>query len=134
MLAIIDGGDNSLCFQAPGSDSFAGLSAPLKRTTFVRMQSISTLLPLAPIFMTRCDRNGHGRLLSTKLRWILDEKTQVGDDQSLLRTGVVDSTGILELIEFLEVTFNVKFSDDELVADNFDSVSKMISFMTKKMS
>ena len=66
--------------------------------------------------------------------FIFDDKTQFGDDQSLLRTGVVDSTGILELIDFLEVTFKVKFSDDELVADNFDSVSKMISFMTKKIS
>ena len=66
--------------------------------------------------------------------FIFDDKMQFGDDQSLLRTGIVDSTGILELIAFLEVTFNVKFADNELVADNFDSLNKIISFMTKKLS
>jgi acyl carrier protein len=66
--------------------------------------------------------------------FIFDEKAQLGDDQSLLGTGIVDSTGILELIAFLEVTFNIKFADHELVADNFDSVSKILSFMTRKLS
>jgi acyl carrier protein len=66
--------------------------------------------------------------------FIFDDKTQLGDDQSLLRTGIVDSTGILELIAFLEVTFKVKFADHELVADNFDSVSRIISFMNRKLS
>jgi acyl carrier protein len=65
--------------------------------------------------------------------FIFDEKTQLGDKQSLLATGIVDSTGILELIAFLEVTFKVKFADNELVADNFDSLSKIIAFMTKKL-
>jgi acyl carrier protein len=65
--------------------------------------------------------------------FIFDDKTQFGDDQSLLRTGIVDSTGILELIAFLEVTFKVKFADHELVGDNFDSVSKIISFMARKL-
>lgn len=66
--------------------------------------------------------------------FVFDDKLQFEDDQSLLRTGIVDSTGILELIAFLEVTFKVKFADNELVADNFDSVSKIISFMTKKLT
>ena len=57
-------GDNSLCLQASRSDSFAGLSAPLNRTTFVRKWSIPTLRPLASIFILRCDRNGRARLLS----------------------------------------------------------------------
>src|ERR1700747_3411976 len=57
-------GNNSLGFQASGLDSFAGLSAPLTRTTSLRAQSTMTLLPLAPIFILRCDRNGHARLLS----------------------------------------------------------------------
>ena len=65
--------------------------------------------------------------------FVFDDKLQFDDDQSLLRTGIVDSTGILELIAFLEVTFKVKFADHELVADNFDSVSKIISFMARKL-
>jgi len=66
--------------------------------------------------------------------FIFDDKTRLGDDQSLLGTGIVDSTGILELITFLEETCQIKFADSELVADNFDSVSKITAFITKKRS
>lgn len=65
--------------------------------------------------------------------FVFEEKTQIGENQSLLGTGIVDSTGILELIAFLETTFKIKFADSELVADNFDSLSKIISFMTRKL-
>lgn len=65
--------------------------------------------------------------------FVFDDKTQLDDDQSLLGTGIVDSTGILELIAFLETTCNVKFTDNELVADNFDSVTKIIAFMARKL-
>src|SRR5215207_177311 len=64
VLTASGSGNNSLCLQASRSDSFAGLAAPVKRTTFVRKRSIPTLLPLAPIFILRCDRNGRDRLLS----------------------------------------------------------------------
>lgn len=64
--------------------------------------------------------------------FIFDEKSTLDDDQSLLGSGVVDSTGILELIAFLEQTFGTKFKDDELVADNFDSVNKVVAFVAKK--
>src|ERR1700745_4030670 len=57
-------GHNSLCFQASGSDSFAGLPAPLKTTTSFRTQSATTLPSLVSIFILRCDRDGHVRLLS----------------------------------------------------------------------
>jgi acyl carrier protein len=66
--------------------------------------------------------------------FVFDDKAQIGDDQSLLGTGIVDSTGIMEMIAFLETTFHVKFADNELVGDNFDSVSRIISFVTRKLS
>jgi len=67
VLAVIDGGDNSLCLQAPRSDSFPGLPAPLKATIFVRTQSTITLLLPVPIFISRCDPAGHGRLFSAQM-------------------------------------------------------------------
>lgn len=66
--------------------------------------------------------------------FLFDEVTQVGNDQSLLGSGVVDSTGILELISFLEETCKVKFDDSELVADNFDSVDRISAFVIMKQS
>ena len=66
--------------------------------------------------------------------FLFDEKTPLADDQSLLGSGVVDSTGILELIAFLEETCRVKFEDSELVADNFDSIDRIAGFIMAKLS
>lgn len=65
---------------------------------------------------------------------MFDHNKAVEDSQSLLGTGIVDSTGILELISFLEESCEVKFADHELVADNFDSVGKIVSFVSQKLS
>ncbi len=65
--------------------------------------------------------------------FLFDDTAQLGDDQSLLGSGVVDSTGILELISFLEETCRVKFEDSDLVADNFDSINKISAFIMTKL-
>ena len=67
-----------------------------------------------------------------KTNFIYSDTKQLNDDESLLGSGVVDSTGVLELIAFLEGKFHVKFADSELIADNFDSVNKIISFVSLK--
>ena len=67
-----------------------------------------------------------------KTNFIFSDTKQLNDDESLLGSGVVDSTGVLELIAFLEGKFHVKFADSELIADNFDSVNKIISFVSRK--
>ena len=64
--------------------------------------------------------------------FIFYKKKTLGDDESLIDSGVIDSTGVLELIAFLEQKFQVKFEDSELVAENFDSVNKIIKFIAKK--
>ncbi|MBI5020590.1 MAG: acyl carrier protein [Ignavibacteriales bacterium] len=66
--------------------------------------------------------------------FLFDEKKKVDENVSLLETGVIDSTGVLELISFLELTYNLKFEDDELIGENFDSVGKIKNFMAKKLS
>lgn len=55
------------------------------------------------------------------------------DDASLLEAGVVDSTGVLEVILFVEETFGVEVADDEIVPDNFDTVNKMAAYIESKM-
>jgi acyl carrier protein len=66
--------------------------------------------------------------------FLFDDKTALGDDQSLLGSGVIDSTGILELISFLEDTCGVKFEDNELVADNFDTINRTAAFIVGKLN
>ena len=65
--------------------------------------------------------------------FLFDEEKKVQEDVSLLQTGIVDSTGILELIGFLEITYGVQFQDDELIANNFDSVTRIATFLLGKL-
>jgi acyl carrier protein len=65
---------------------------------------------------------------------IYDEKRVIPDDESFLATGILDSTGILELIGYLESEFGVRFLDEELVADNFDSLARITRFMSEKLA
>lgn len=54
-------------------------------------------------------------------------------DDSLLDNGIVDSTGVLELIDFLETRFDIKILDEELVPDNLDSIDKIVAFVGRKI-
>jgi len=51
---------------------------------------------------------------------------------SLLETGVIDSTGVLELIEFLEAEFRLHVDDDESVPENLDSIENLARFIAAK--
>lgn len=55
-------------------------------------------------------------------------------DTSLIGSGTIDSTGIIDVIGFLEQTFGILFDDDELIAENFDSIAKIQAFMLRKLS
>lgn len=56
------------------------------------------------------------------------------DSDSLIESGVVDSTGILELIEFLEETFGITVGDSETVPDNLGSVAGISAFVDAKLA
>lgn len=55
------------------------------------------------------------------------------DDTSFIEEGIIDSTGILELITFLEEGFSVKIEDEELIPENLDSIDKVSIFVGKKL-
>ena len=56
----------------------------------------------------------------------------VGEDESLLESGILDSMRMLDLLGFLEKTFEIEVEDDELMPDNFDSISAMVRFLGVK--
>ena len=55
------------------------------------------------------------------------------EDASFLEEGIVDSTGVLELVMFVEETFNITVEDDEILPENFDSVSQLASYIRRKI-
>ena len=61
-----------------------------------------------------------------------DEK--IGENDSLLDRGIIDSTGAMELVSFLESEFAVEISDRDLVPENLDSIAAITSFVTRKLS
>lgn len=62
-----------------------------------------------------------------------DDKALV-DADSLIRGGVVDSTGILELIGFLEETHGFRVAPEEMVPANFDSIDTISAFVARKLA
>lgn len=61
-----------------------------------------------------------------------DQGALSGDDQSLIENDVIDSTGVLELVSFIEERFGIAMSDAEIVPANLDSVSRIAAFIERK--
>ena len=57
-----------------------------------------------------------------------------GDDESLLDSGVVDSTGVLEIIAFLENAPGLTVADSDIVPDNLDSIRRIAAYVERKRS
>ena len=55
------------------------------------------------------------------------------NEDSFLEKGIIDSTGILELIEFIEENYEIKVEDDEMIPENLDSLQKVSLFIQKKI-
>lgn len=54
------------------------------------------------------------------------------DETSFLGEGIIDSTGILEMVDFLEETFGISVEDDELVPENLDSIKNLEAYINRK--
>ena len=59
--------------------------------------------------------------------------SDLADSDSLLENGVMDSTGILELVAFLETDFSIQMSDADIVPDNLDSIAAISAFLGRKL-
>jgi len=66
--------------------------------------------------------------------FVYDQEMNLNKDESLLDSGLVDSTGILEVVSFLEQNYNVSVEDDEMVPDNLDSITKISNFINRKIN
>ena len=56
------------------------------------------------------------------------------DDTSFLEEGIIDSTGVLELITFLEETYDITVDDEELIPENLDSINNVTAFLNAKLA
>jgi len=53
-------------------------------------------------------------------------------EQSLIESGIMDSTGVLELVEFLEATYGIHIEDEELIPENLETITNITGFLKRK--
>jgi len=56
------------------------------------------------------------------------------DETSFLEEGIIDSTGVLELVTFLEEKFEIQVADEELIPENLDSINNVTTYLERKIS
>lgn len=61
-----------------------------------------------------------------------DDESAIGDQDSLVRGGILDSTGIYELIMYIEEEFKFTITPEEMIPDNFDTLEAMDAFIDRK--
>ena len=81
----------------------------------------------------------NGQEIATKIAaYLSDSKglpdgARVGPETSLLKTGLVDSLAIGDLIVFLEATFEVKVEDEDMIPEHFETVAAIAAFVERKI-
>ena len=66
--------------------------------------------------------------------FLFGDDNDLENNASLLENGIIDSTGVLELISFLEETYEITIEDDEMIPENLDSIDNINNFLNKKIN
>jgi acyl carrier protein len=66
--------------------------------------------------------------------FLFGEEEQIELETDFFDKGIIDSTGVIELVSFLEERFNISVDDDELIPENLSSLKRVDSFLEKKLS
>jgi len=65
--------------------------------------------------------------------FLFGDAGELNDETSFLNDGIIDSTGILELVDFIESEFGISINDDELIPENLDSIKNVTAYLNKKI-
>ena len=65
--------------------------------------------------------------------FLYGQKQVFGDEDSFLDQGIIDSTGVLELVSFIEEHFGIAVRDTDLIPDNLDSIQRVTKFIQRKL-
>ena len=66
--------------------------------------------------------------------FLLGQDSGFGDSDSFLEGGIIDSTGVLQLVAFLEETYGISVGDDEVTPENMDSIDNVSAYLRRKLS
>jgi acyl carrier protein len=65
--------------------------------------------------------------------FLFGEDKGLTDNSSFIKEGIVDSTGIMQLVSFIQDQYRIAIEDEELVPENLDSIAKVSAFIESKM-
>lgn len=80
------------------------------------------------------------KIRDTLRQFVLDElllgdaSVKLADGDSFLDTGTIDSTGVLEVVTFIENTWSIQVADREMVPENLDSIDRLVAFIGRKQA
>ena len=63
-----------------------------------------------------------------------DDRESVSESESLLEAGLIDSTGVLELVAFLETEIGIEIADAEIIPENLDSIKSIANYAKTKLA
>lgn len=63
--------------------------------------------------------------------FVIGDASQLGVNDSFLDKGIIDSTGILEIVLFLEEQFGIKVADNEMLPENLDSIANIVRYVER---
>jgi acyl carrier protein len=66
--------------------------------------------------------------------FLIGREDVLSNHDSFLEKGIFDSTGILELVSFLERRYNIELEPEELIPENLDSISSLAGFLQRKLA
>lgn len=66
--------------------------------------------------------------------FLFGDGEKLKDNTDFFRSGIIDSTGIIELVGFIESSLDVKVQDEELVVNNFSSLDNIASYLERKLN
>ena len=69
-----------------------------------------------------------------KENFLFGRQDDFSDADSFLELGIIDSTGVLELVAFIESTYEIRVEDEELMPENLDSIDNLVGFIESKQS
>jgi acyl carrier protein len=78
------------------------------------------------------NRSEHIRHFLAENFFVGSDVSQLSDEDSLLEKGIVDSTGILDVVSFVEETFGVRVADADITPENFDTIQRLADFIERK--
>lgn len=85
-----------------------------------------------PVDSASVENRVRGYILENLL--FTSDGSELKNDASLLDLGIIDSTGVLELVTFLEDSFGVKVQDSQMLPENFDTVDNIVRFVGRLQS